>query len=594
MADQLIELGPGVSISLEGLLGDKLLLVGNSNSGKSRLIRRICEQVGTRLPIFVFDLEGEFATLREKLPIVLAGDDGEVDVSVETAAKLARRLVELGVSAVLNLQGMTKKDKRGFVREFLQSMIDLPRKLWGPRLVFLDEIHEYCPQTGAEADARETVNRFMALVRKRGSGVIGATQRMAKLDKDSAAEFNNVCIGRCTLDVDLKRAGERIYFTKERWSEIRSLKPGQFYAVGPSFQHEDVKLFRGGEISTHHPSPGERRKLVPPPPSKAILKFADELKDLKKEVADEKSEIETLRAENKRLRSSRPITPSNGVAKIDERALAAARTTGYAEGMSVLGGVIVESFDQFERDLASIEAGLKSLGVDAASMRASLRDGRKATTKGARVAPSKPLAPKSRTAWASAPSERNTDGSVGNVEAFERDIDENRRIRQKGTANPAVGSGGMQRILMVLAQHPDGLEPNAIGLLARMSAKGGTFSTYMGRLRTHGWVEKDGSRFVATAVGVEALGGVEPLPTGDELREYWLDWSGDGGQRRLLAAVLDAGDDGITKDDAAAEAQLAGNAGTFSTYLGRLRTANLVESFKRNGVLCLRATGMLR
>jgi len=584
-----IHLGKGATLDVARLLEGRMLLVGMSGSGKSYLVRVICEHLVEQIPTIILDREGEFATLREKYDVVLVGEGGEADTSVATAAKLARILAELGVSAVVNLYALSKQDKRKFVRLFLETLLSLPRSLWRPRILVLDEAHEFAAE-GRECESTEAVIRLMDSGRKQGIAGILCTQRFAKLSKDAASEAVNVCIGKIGLDNDLRRAVDTLGLAgKSDWPLLRQLKPGEWFGYGDAFDGDaGVRRFQCASAVTTHPKAGQRHKLVAPAPSKAILKVAADLKDLKQKVEAEASEIEQLRAENKRLRASKPIAapPTNGVAKVDERALGAARATGYADGLTTMSGVIVESFDQFERDLASIEAGLKSLGITATSMRAAIREGRKKTGKGARVQAPPPVAKRS-TSWTNAPSERNTDGSVGD-ESFHRYV-----ARRTGTADPAVGTGGMQRILMVLAQHPGGLETKAIGLLARMATKGGTFATYMSRLRTNGWVEKSGSKFVATDTGVEALGGVEPLPTGDELRDYWLEWCGDGGQRRLLDVILRS-PDGISKDDAAAEANLAGNAGTFSTYLGRLRTANLVETFKHAGTTCLRATEQLR
>jgi hypothetical protein len=46
------------------------------------------------------DREGEFATLRERFPYVLAGREGDVPADVRTAKLLVRRIVELGTSIV--------------------------------------------------------------------------------------------------------------------------------------------------------------------------------------------------------------------------------------------------------------------------------------------------------------------------------------------------------------------------------------------------------------------------------------------------------------------------------------------------------------
>ena len=137
-------------------------------------------------------------------------------------------------------------------------------------------------------------------------------------------------------------------------------------------------------------------------------------------------------------------------------------------------------------------------------------------------------------------------------------------------------------MLTVLAQHPEGCDRTQLALLAGLSPKSGTFSTYLGRLRTSGWAASNGDRLVATPDGVEALGEYPPLPAGPALVAYWLDWCGrQGGRRRILEVLIDAGPHGLARDDVATAANLSPGSGTFSTYLGKLRSAKLIEGRDR-------------
>lgn len=567
-----IKLGSSTSVDVMKLLEGRMLVVANSGGGKSYLIRVLCEQVVDKIPTIILDREGEFSTLREKHDVVLIGEGGEADAAVATAAKLARTLVELGVSAVVNLYDLSKQDKRKFVRLFLDALLNLPRSLWRPMFVVVIEAHEFCPEAGREAESRESVIRLMDSGRKRGICGILETQRFAKLAKDAAGEANNICVGRIVQDVDLRRASDTLGFAgKSEWPTLRELEPGEWFAYGPAFLHKGIQKFKSLRAQTTHPKPGQRHKLKPPAPSKAILKVAPDLAALKQAVVAEQDEITRLRAEVKELRSRAPARAqptSNGASVPDARALMVARATGYHECMSSLGAVVIDALNRIDSTLTGIGTG--AAGVAAASK--ALRS---------EIAKAKP--PKG--ALASVPAARATTRAPAPRPTP--------RHAASGS-DSSLGAGGMRRILMVLAQHPEGLSKSAIGLLARVAPRGGTFRTYVGKLRTLGYAEQRGELFFATDAGIDSLGGVEPLPSGDELRQYWLDWSGTGGQRRLLAVVLEAGERGIEKDDAATESDLAGAAGTFRTYLGKLRTANLVETFTRDGATYLRATESLR
>jgi DNA helicase HerA-like ATPase len=81
------------------LVDSRCLIQANSGGGKSYLLRLIAEQTAKSVQTIVIDPEGEFATLREKVDVLLVGSSGEVRTEVRSAGLLARRLAELNVSA---------------------------------------------------------------------------------------------------------------------------------------------------------------------------------------------------------------------------------------------------------------------------------------------------------------------------------------------------------------------------------------------------------------------------------------------------------------------------------------------------------------
>ena len=109
-----------------------MLVQANSGGGKSWLIRRILEQSHGKVQHIVIDLEGEFSSLREQHDYVIAGRDGDTPAETNSAALLARKLLELNVSAILDLYELHYQDRKHFVRLFLESMINAPKDLWHP------------------------------------------------------------------------------------------------------------------------------------------------------------------------------------------------------------------------------------------------------------------------------------------------------------------------------------------------------------------------------------------------------------------------------------------------------------------------------
>src|SRR5215469_735018 len=313
--------GGKLECDLPALVDTRLLIQANSGGGKSWLLRLIGERA--IIQKIVLDNEGEFASLREAVDMLLVGAGGELPANPRHAALLARRLIEYRVSAVIDLYELRLGDRRHFVKLFLDSLIHLPRELWRPTLVILDEAHIYCPERGAgESASTESVISLMSQGRKRGYAGIIATQRLSKLHKDAAAEANNVIIGRTWLDADQARAGDALGLSKSDRLKLRDLEQGEFYAFGPAFSRPGVVHFRSDQVRTTHPRPGQRHLLTAPAPSKAIRGVLDKFADLPHEVEAEIRGLDEARRRIAELeRQMRMLKSSNSAPQIDQAAM---------------------------------------------------------------------------------------------------------------------------------------------------------------------------------------------------------------------------------------------------------------------------------
>jgi len=285
---------------LDTILRSNVLLTANSGGGKSWALRRMIEQSFGRVPQIVIDPEGEFSTLRQKFDLVLVGKGGDTPADLRSAQLLAHRLLELGTSAVVDLFEMSKAQRPLWVSTFVQALVDAPKKLWRDLLLYVDEAHELAPEAGhgahessAEKACRHALIDFAAKGRKRGYGVIAATQRLGKLSKDFAAELKNVLIGQTFIDIDRERAAGSLGITKtdkpEFFRNVKTLHPGSFFALGRAFTLEPM-LVTIGDVETEHPEAG-RRQSAPPPPTEKIRHLLPQLADLPKE-AETKAQTE--------------------------------------------------------------------------------------------------------------------------------------------------------------------------------------------------------------------------------------------------------------------------------------------------------------
>src|SRR5688500_7768355 len=84
--------GPGgdpITIDLEELLATRLLVQGNSGSGKSHLLRRLLERSAAEVQQIVIDPEGDFVTLSERYGHVAVED---ADISLRDIRRLDARV----------------------------------------------------------------------------------------------------------------------------------------------------------------------------------------------------------------------------------------------------------------------------------------------------------------------------------------------------------------------------------------------------------------------------------------------------------------------------------------------------------------------
>ncbi|MBW0144015.1 ATP-binding protein [Sphingomicrobium clamense] len=257
--------GQPVTIDLEELLATRLLVQGNSGSGKSHLLRRLLEKSAGQVQQVIVDPEGEFVTLADKYGHVAieASDHSETEI-----AKLAARVREHRLSVVLSLEGLEADGQMRCAAAFLNGLFDAPRDHWFPMLVVVDEAQMFAPTSGGEVP--EEVRRaslgamtnLMCRGRKRGLAGIIATQRLAKLAKNVAAEASNFLMGRTFLDIDMARAADLLGMERRQAEQIRDLDCGQFLGLGPAITRRPLKVKIGAvETGPREGTP----KLMPLP-----------------------------------------------------------------------------------------------------------------------------------------------------------------------------------------------------------------------------------------------------------------------------------------------------------------------------------------
>ena len=259
-------------LDLEELLATRLLVQGNSGSGKSHLLRRLLEQSAGQVQQVVVDPEGDFVTLSEAYGhVVVDGAHPEADLQAIAARVRAHR-----VSVVLNLESLDMEAQMRAAAAFLGGLFEAERAHWYPVLVVVDEAQIFAPAAAGDVsdEARKValgaMTNLMCRGRKRGLAGVIATQRLAKLAKNVAAEATNFLMGRTFLDIDMARAADLLGLDRRGAERFRDLARGEFVALGPALSRRPLAL-RIGDVSTSARSGSP--KLIPlPAPSEADLR----------------------------------------------------------------------------------------------------------------------------------------------------------------------------------------------------------------------------------------------------------------------------------------------------------------------------------
>ena len=213
--------GQPAALDLEELLSTRLLVQGNSGSGKSHLLRRLLEQSAGMVQQAIIDPEGDFVSFSERFGHTVV----DAERSPNELQRIALRIRQHRASVVLNLEGLDAEEQM-FAPAVAGEVSDEARRL----------------SLGA-------MTNLMCRGRKRGLAGIVATQRLAKLAKNVAAEASNFLMGRTFLDIDMARAADLLGMDRRQAEGFRDLEPGQFVALGPALSRRPIPI-RIGAVDT--------------------------------------------------------------------------------------------------------------------------------------------------------------------------------------------------------------------------------------------------------------------------------------------------------------------------------------------------------
>lgn len=539
------------TIDLSVLIDSRMILCANSGAGKSYFVRKILEESSGKVMCIILDIEGEFKTLREKYDFLLIGDNADVPLNTRAVHLLPKKLLELNVSTIIDISDLKKHDRVMYVKNFLESLMELPREYWKPCLIVLDEIHTLAGQQEKQESTYSVID-LATRGRKRGFALIGVTQRISKLHKDVVAELNNYAVGRTSLDIDMKRSADILGFsTKQDELSLRNLDDGEFYVFGPAIS-KTIEKEKVSKSQTTHPKQGMDIRSQISKPTDNIKKILTKLSDLPKEIEQEKKDKDSLIKKvnelNKKIRLLETNRPT-----INPEQLENVKEKSYNEGVIATERKYQTYIKPIEQNLNNIKVNLSKIVKDANNL----------------------LNSKSFSIVGDIPKEPVKFKRIETKSHFVKPETINKPTQSEYTyTNDFKLKAGAIRMLKAVAMF-NSLSREKTKTLAGISNPT-TFSTYIQDLKRCNYITEENRILNITSEGINFVGEVPELPTDtNSLVNMWSKFI-KSGAIRMLNICVDRFPDSISREELRIESDIE-NPTTFSTYIQDLKRNGLIE-----------------
>lgn len=569
-------------------------VLGMRGSGKSNTEARYVELLyAAEIPFFVVDPKGDWHGIRSSadgkraglsVP-VFGGLHGDFPLEAGMGKQIADLLVDQMLSAVLDVSMMSKT---GELPRFLVAFFDqiMHRHQLDPhvRAAILEEAHRYLPQQVRAEHARlkEAAAALLLEGRAWGLGCWAASQRPARLNKDVLEEVGIVIVHRigAAATNDLRTIGgwfKHHELSDEISSTLTSLAPGEAWVLDP--EHGIIRRVQMERRTTFDSAATPKVGAAARKPTKLADIDAGAIKEalvesIEKAKLDDPKE---LRKEIKRLEAELAHRGDEYDSKVN------ARIAELEEEFAALAPVEVPVLSG--ETLEHLEALLQPHAALLGEVQEVLSVYRRSTGSSSRVgAPPQPASTRVPAPAASSGRAQSASGHGPGTPPGKAP-----RLAAAGElAKPppelAAMQAGARRMLHELCQFPGGLKPGILSARAKVKRSGGSWATYLSKLRVAGFIDDSTGIIRATELGLEAGGGAREPMTGDELLDDWRRRLGENnGKRRMLDELVAVYPEALTADELSERTGVDRRGGSWATYLSVLRTNDLMVEIE-NGL----------
>nr|WP_010185978.1 DUF87 domain-containing protein [Sphingomonas sp. PAMC 26605] len=509
-------------MTVAAYLETHVAIVGTTGAGKTVTGKGYVEQLlADGRQVIVIDPTGAWWGMRANAAgdgpglhiAVFGGLHSNAPLEADDGFRLAELLIEQRVSAIIDLSEFDEEEQRAFALAFISRLRTKPI---GNLHLVIDEADEIAPELVPDSDAFK-LKRALAWIAKRGRirGFVLTiiTQRPADIAKSVLALAQTMVVHRLIAPQD--QAPIDRYLKSHAAANVRKEVMGSLAGLGR------------GERWIYSPVEAVLERGLSP----ALTTFDSSAAPVAGQEASEPKALADVDfvALAEALAASRPTS--------DPIAAADAREPG--------------AWDTLVSRVAAIEAAIAPANMHPGD-----------ANMHAETLPLEGAAPSQLDDLGSVRTSTQTDVPAG----------------ETANARHAIrGAAALQVLASITDHRAPSVTEEQWAFLAGFARKGGTWSTYKAALRGAGLIEERGGRWQNTPAGDLATRQWEALALspGPDLVRRWAGKQPSSG--RLAEVLLKRWPQMMSRNELAAGATLTANAGTFTTYLGRLRSRGMLE-----------------
>ncbi|EQD66124.1 ATP/GTP-binding site motif A [mine drainage metagenome] len=245
-----INMGEGIDLDAQLVMTGRCCVIGQSGSGKSFLIGVIAEELcKLGLPFLIVDTEGEYHNLKSAFKAIWVSNSQESDIGMDVDyTKLLAESINGNVPIVFDVSDVV--DQSGYVYSMLGALYNLEDKMHVPYLVIIEEADKLAPQV--LHSGKNMVEEISVRGRKRGIGLLIATQRPANISKNVLSQCSYGFVGKLTIENDIS-AIDILFNNRQLRDSIVHLSQGEFVPFGIGIDR--VVKVKGRSLSHYGSTP---------------------------------------------------------------------------------------------------------------------------------------------------------------------------------------------------------------------------------------------------------------------------------------------------------------------------------------------------